>query len=88
MTQQEMINEIALRANRLLEKYSGNGGNFLTFLMDITACHKANPLNLEKLLNFDNSNFMHDVMGINQHLDRETAELKDCFWPRCGSQPS
>lgn len=88
MTQQETIRKIALRADRLFEKHTGNGGNFSTFLMDISACHKADPLNLDKLLAFDDSNFMHDVMGINRHLNRETLEMEDCFWPRCGSQPS
>lgn len=76
------IKRIAIRASGLTKgKY-----DLLTVSMDITACHEANSLNLEKLLAFNDSDFLHDVAGINRHLDHETSELKDCFWPRCGSQ--
>lgn len=56
----------------------------LNFVMDITACHaNGNPLDLPKLLAFDDFNFGHDVFGIEAHLDRETGKLGDCFSPRC-----
>lgn len=52
-------------------------------LMDISACHfGAQKLRLDDLLAADDLNFIHDVAGINRHLDRETGTLRDCFSPR------
>lgn len=52
-------------------------------LMDISACHfSAQKLRLDDLLAADNANFIHDVAGINRHLNRETGKLMDCFSPR------
>lgn len=81
-TDPEMIKEIAQRASNLTDgKY-----DYMTVSMDFEACHKANNLNLEKLLAFDDFNFMHDVAGVNRCLDHVTAELKNYFWPRCGGR--
>ena len=54
----------------------------LTLNMDITAAHISNPLKLEELLNADYNNFGHDVTGIVRHIDRNTGELTDGFYPR------
>lgn len=52
--------------------------------MDIAACHKNGcPLDLEKLLAFDEFNFAHDIYGIRGHIDRKTGQLLDFFSPRC-----
>ena len=61
-----------------------------TCLMDITACHlNACPLDLQKLLDADDGNFAHDVLGIRRHINRNTAQLEDCFIPRCAKpQPN
>lgn len=59
------------------------------FRMDITAVHcNGCPLNLQKLLDFDDFNFLHDVYGISRHVNRETGELKDSFLPRCAMPQS
>jgi len=51
--------------------------------MDITAAHaNGNPLDLARLEAFPNFDFMHDVVGIVNHLDRETGKLKNFFVPR------
>lgn len=51
--------------------------------MDITACHKnGNPLKLEELLNVDDFNFCHDIVGIMNTIDRNTGKLTNCFVPR------
>lgn len=55
--------------------------------MDLEACNMVCPLDLDKLLAFDDFNFSHDVCGIANHLNRETGELEDFFVPRC-SKPS
>lgn len=53
-------------------------------LMDISTVHLSgsNKLRLEEFLAADDQNFIHDIAGINRHLDRETGKLMDCFSPR------
>lgn len=58
----------------------------LTIIMDLTACHLGGcRLKLREMAAasperaFD---LLHDVYGINRHIDRETGELRDCFLPR------
>lgn len=56
----------------------------LSIKMDINACHcNGCPLDLEKLLAFDDANFFHDLYGIRRHINRKTGQLEDCFLPRC-----
>lgn len=56
----------------------------MTLFMDIEAVHSNGfPLDLNKLLLFDDGNFYHDIYGIAKHLDRNDGTLKDCFLPRC-----
>jgi hypothetical protein len=51
--------------------------------MDLTACHlNGCPLDLEKLVAFDDFNLTHDVEGISAHIDRNTGKLTRCFLPR------
>ena len=73
----ELAYDIAKRAVKLL------GGEVVTFAMDIQACHTHGCcLKLVDLLKANNSNFLHDVVGINSHLDHDSGELQDCFLPR------
>lgn len=52
-------------------------------IMDITACHANGcELNLTKLIEADDFNFKHDVVGIANHIDRNTGHLGKCFSPR------
>ncbi len=52
-------------------------------MMDITACHlNGCPLRLFDLLNANQGNFFHDIIGINEHINRETGKLQDLFLPR------
>jgi len=76
-----VIHDIAVRAAK---KYKDMGvqRKLMRIEKDIQACHAHCPLKLKELLEADNFNFMHDIGGINRHLDRETGELKDCFLPR------
>ncbi|MFZ2949003.1 MAG: hypothetical protein WA003_05920, partial [Desulfuromonadaceae bacterium] len=51
--------------------------------IDITATHANGcPLDLDKLLAADDSNFLHDVIGIIRHIDRRNGQLINCFLPR------
>jgi hypothetical protein len=57
--------------------------NAMDLNMDITACHlNGNPLRLTDMLKDDDLNFMHDVHGIQRHIDRTTGKLKNGFSPR------
>ena len=74
----ELANDIAKRAVKLL-----GAGEVSTFEMDIQACHTHGCcLKLVDLLRAKDRDFLHDVCGINQHLNHNTGELKDCFLPR------
>lgn len=55
-----------------------------TILMDLSACHANGcPLDFKRLLAFPDFDFAHDIFGINQRIDRETGQLRNCFVPRC-----
>ncbi len=58
----------------------------MDLMMDIEATHcNGNPLRLNDLLEADDFNFTHDLIGIQDHLNRTTGELQDCFVPRYSS---
>lgn len=40
------------------------------------------PLRLEDWLAADDFNFVHDIVGIERHLNRQTFQLMQCFTPR------
>ena len=53
-----------------------------TVVMDLLACCEHCPLKLEELFKADAFNFAHDILGINRHLDHDSYQLRDHFWPR------
>lgn len=58
-----------------------------SIIMDVVAAHTHGcKLKLRTLLDFALGDFVHDICGINRHLDRNTGELQDCFLPRCAAQ--
>lgn len=73
-------------ADRAVQAYANNNIRVerQDVFMDITACHfrAGQRLRLDELLAADDMNFLHDVAGINRHLDRETFILRDGFRPR------
>lgn len=51
--------------------------------MDLIAVHLGCcRLRLGELLDADDSNFIHDIAGIERHLNRRSFQLEDCFLPR------
>ena len=58
----------------------------LTLIMDIENTHVSMGLNLKGLLESDDLNFSHDVVGIQTHINRDTKELDDFFVPRYAIQ--
>lgn len=53
----------------------------------LRAAHESNNLNIEKLLEFPQSDFGHDVGGILKFAPPPTGYLDGSkFWPRCGAR--
>lgn len=72
-----MYVEIAKRAEEM-QIYKGER---FTLLMDLEHADNAFNLRLEDLLNADNFNFAHDVVGIVNNINRETKDF-GLFVPR------
>lgn len=74
---EQLISSIAKRAKTLLNR------DPLDTEMDLIACHaNGNPLRLSDLLMAAQGDFLHDIMGISRHLDRDTGKLTGFFRPR------
>ena len=53
--------------------------------MDISAVHIKEKLNLNKLFSFPDFDFVHDIVGISNNINRTTGTLENCFLPRCSA---
>lgn len=51
-------------------------------LTSLSVVHISTPLRLPDLLEADEDDLMHDVLGIIRHLDPDTGRLGDLFSPR------
>ena len=81
--EREIIERIAKRAVALYRKYGNTDVDELDIQMDLEACHcNGCPLRLADMEQADNFNFMHDVTGINAHLNHDTGKLERWFLPR------
>ncbi|GAD26436.1 hypothetical protein Gbth_017_148 [Gluconobacter thailandicus F149-1 = NBRC 100600] len=76
-----VIGKIVSRYLKLVKRHGQD--EELQSRMDITACH-ANGcrLRLAELLVANDFNFMHDCVGIERHLCRQTGALKGLYRPR------
>ena len=54
----------------------------LSLIMDIETTHNEVGLKLSELLNADDENFTHDIVGIQKNLDRTTKKIQNFFLPR------
>lgn len=70
--------EIAKRADEMGLAMYGR----MSMKMDIEAVHAEIGLKLDDLLNADDMNFTHDIIGIQRNLDRESKKLQNFFLPR------
>ena len=57
----------------------------MSLIMDIQAAHEQFSLKLDELLKADDSNFSHDIVGIQNNIDRKTKIIGNCFLPRYAS---
>jgi len=84
-TTKEDATKLHQAAKRAAEMFGKE--HFMTFDMDLTACHvNDQALDLDRLLAFEDGDFAHDIAGINRHIDRETGKLGGCFVPRCAAK--
>lgn len=65
-----------------------NGGvirpsKVLTLLIDLDKAVEHLDLDLDRLLNADPWDFVHDINGIQAHIDRSTETFDGHFLPRC-----
>lgn len=72
-----LIDKIVNRAREL-----GIQCSKLNLMMDITTAYNNIPLKLEEWFNADNFDFLHDVIGIINNLNRGTLKLENYFLPR------
>lgn len=81
-----LIRQIAYRAEgffRELDLEFNRSG----LMMDLDVVHSNGcPMDFPTLLGFPDRDFIHDIAGIRQHLDRTTGELGENFVPRCAKQ--
>ena len=80
--------EAVKRGVEISKKADGDYANWvsrqtnLQAMMDISAAHKSQPLDIDRGRAADDSNFMHDLIGIHNHITRETGKLENAFMPR------
>jgi hypothetical protein len=78
----ELIAKVAARA---IEEGGQIGFRplYLDLQMDINAAHSNGcPLDLQKLLDFPEVDFWHDIYGICEYINRTTGKLEGFFLPR------
>ena len=76
-----LVDQIVRRAKSELGSHLAD---VLELEMDLIACHNGGcTLNFEKLLNAPIADFVHDIVGIQNHINRLTGCMEDRFSPRC-----
>lgn len=84
---QELTAEDAEKVDAIIDRIFANTdinqSNRMTLFMDLTLCHTSGtPLSLDDMLTGRIEDLAHDVIGINQNIDRATGELGNFFTPR------
>lgn len=57
----------------------------MSLIMDIENAHEQFNLKLNEWLKADDLDFSHDIVGIQQNINRETKQVENCFLPRYAS---
>lgn len=79
--EEDLIKKIVERSKVLIPEFPG-----IQVYVYIKGTHlHVYRLDLEKLLNYEDKHFIHDITGILDHLNIDKLELKNCFVPRCAS---
>lgn len=72
----QLIHKIAKRS----EDLKIGSGDRQSRNMDLVLAHSLYNLDLERFLNSDEYNFVHDFMGIQNKIDRENCLFTDEYW--------
>lgn len=81
-----LVDDIVIRMETELSAFfqTAYKGQRMPAMMDLVATNANGcPLDFERLLNFPEFDFAHDITGIYRHIDRESGKLENCFLPRC-----
>lgn len=54
----------------------------LALVKDLQIVNKKLDLKLDELLNSDDNDFIHDILGIQKNVDRKTKKFNNEFLPR------
>lgn len=77
----EQIQTIAKIAKRA-EKMDLLGHDRMTLMIDLRAVYLQMGLRLDDLLQADDFNFSHDIVGIQNHMNRTSHKIEGGFLPR------
>ena len=80
MTKEKMLKmmEVAKRADEMNLLISDR----MNFVMDLKVADKYFELDLDRLLTVDDSDLIHDVLGIQKNINRESMIIENQFLPR------
>lgn len=82
MIDQEKVDLIIEIVNRAWESMKNHYTDKLDMMLDMEFANRDCPLKLQELLDADEFNFWHDILGIYKNLNRQTKKLENCFVPR------
>lgn len=82
--ERDLIDKAVKRYRKSLLSVGERPDTKMNLLMDVEATHcNGCPLDLARLVEFNDMNLCHDIDGINRHIDRTTGALLHHFLPRC-----
>lgn len=85
-----MTREDVLKEFKVVDRADKLGimqGDRMTLSIDLDNADKAFSMNWDLLLEADDFEFTHDIIGIQNNINRETGEFENCFVPRCVNIP-
>ena len=73
---------------QITDRIEDNNIDKMFVMMDLSAIDSNDcKIDFLKLLNFDDFDFYHDIIGIMTHIDRKTGKLTKNFVPRSKWKP-
>ena len=85
-----MTKEDVLKEFKVVDRADKLGimqGDRATLSIDLDNADKAFSMCWDLLLEADDFGFAHDIIGIQNNINRETGEFENCFVPRCVNIP-
>ena len=79
--------QIDVILNRIKSSQYSMNIDSVSTLMDLAACNRENGndffLDIDRLLEFPDFDFWHDILGLKANMDRTSGLVINCFIPRC-----